>query len=354
MVRKMTKIDFVFTKEMANLLKKGREKANLSQVEIAKRIGFAPKSGKIYISLLENGKIKNPSLGFILRYLSICGESWTEFFKQLDMIDFKLRHENLSACGHAQAEMIAQIHPPPTERKIQRDAMRYEIGVEFPSKEKEEIDFERLKKIITDKVIALVNKEESTLTPTLSHPPAEAKHWRAGQGRGCDAAIAAYQKFASEYFDFLATLNKAGMKMLTEKYQRAGLKLNLMVKIKKLINSVLRGEIKRIEAKKPLPTEKQEKMAIGFTRYRIRMERIEAAVHKVLCELGVQSAMGRFALYKDFARDCYGILKRYYGKESLGEKFQAIIKRWVKEGLEEDVLLKVRDVTIKIFTSKNV
>jgi transcriptional regulator with XRE-family HTH domain len=327
----MTKIDFVFTKEMAKLLKIVREKSNLSQVEIAKRIGFAPKSGKIYISLLENGKIKNPSLGLILRYLSTCSSSWPEFFKELDTIDFKLRHD----------KMIAQVHPPPTERKIQRDAMRYEIGVEFPSKEKEEIDFDRLKKQIKDKVTALVNKEGLTLTPTLSH-----------QGRGGDAVIANYQKFAQEYFEFLTTLNKAGMKMVADKYHRAGLQLNLISKIKKIINSVLRGEIKRIESKKPLPTGKQEKMAIGFTKYRIRIEQIEAEVHKILCELGVQPPW--FALYKDFARECYRILKRYYGKEILSDKFQAIIKRWVKEGLKEYVLLTVKEATIKVFARKNV
>ena len=164
--------------------------------------------------------------------------------------------------------------------------------------------------------------------------------------------MTAYQRFASEFFDFLAALNKPGMKMVIEKYQRAGLERHLIFKIKKIVFSVIGAEIKRIEAKKPLPTEKQEKMAIGFTRYRIRMERIEAEVHKVLCELGVQASMGKFALYKDFARECYGILKRYYGKEPLGEKLQPIIKRWVKEGLQEDVLLKVRDVTIKVFTGK--
>ncbi|MDH5683055.1 MAG: hypothetical protein OEZ20_01090 [candidate division WOR-3 bacterium] len=56
--------------------------------------------------------------------------------------------------------------------------MRYEIGVEFPSKEKEEIDFDRLKKLIENKVIALVNKEDITLTSVLSH-----------QGRGGNAVI---------------------------------------------------------------------------------------------------------------------------------------------------------------------
>jgi hypothetical protein len=172
------------------------------------------------------------------------------------------------------------------------------------------------------------------------------------QGRGKEVAIATFQKFAREYFDFLASLNKAGMKMTPDKYLRAGLQYNLISKIKKIITSVVGGEIKRIEAKKPLPTAKQERMAIGFTRYRIRMERIETEVHRLLCELGVQSGSGKFALYKDFARECYGILKRYYGKEPLGEKLQAIIKRWVKDGLEEDVLLKVRDVTIRVFIGK--
>jgi transcriptional regulator with XRE-family HTH domain len=324
---------FFFSQEMAKKLKEIRIKANLSQTEVGIRIGLKPKNAPKYISNLEAGKINNPTLRTILNYIRACGASWVEFFKELDRIDFKMRHE----------KMISQLPPPASQRKIQRDAMRYEIGVEFPSKDKEEIDFTRLKKQIKDKVERLVIKEEITLTPTLSH-----------QGRGKDAVNATYQKFAMEFFDFQATLNKAGMKMVLDKYLRAGLQFNLISKIKKIINSVIYGEIKRIEAKKPLPTEKQERMAIGFTRYRIKMERIESEVHRLLCELGVQSGSGKFSLYKDFARECYGILKRYYGKEPLAEKLQPVIKRWVKEGLEEDVLLKVRDATIKVFAGKNI
>jgi len=37
-------------------------------------------------------------------------------------------------------------------------------------------------------------------------------------------------------------------------------------------------------------------------------------------------------MYKAFSRECYRALKKYYGKESLGDKFQAIIKRWIKQG----------------------
>jgi transcriptional regulator with XRE-family HTH domain len=222
---------FIFTKEMAEKLRKIRETARLTQKEVALRIGIKTKSGRSFISQLESGMVKNPTLRTILEYLRACGVSRSEFFKHLDAIDFKMRHENLSACGHAQAEMIAQVHPPPAERKIQRDAMKYEINIEFPSKGKEEIDFERLKKQIKDKVTALLNKEDTTLTSVLSH------RGRGGKEKACSEPIAtshserseesvltSYQKFALEYFDYLAALNKAGMKMVTEKWQRAGLK----------------------------------------------------------------------------------------------------------------------------------
>jgi hypothetical protein len=126
---------------------------------------------------------------------------------------------------------------------------------------------------------------------------------KGNQGRGDKAVMTAYQKFALEYFDFFASLNKAGMKMTSDKYLRAGLQYNLISKIRKIINSVVGGEIKRIEAKKPLPTEKQEKMAIGFTKYRIRIERIEAEVHKLLCDLAVPTSW--FASSKAFARECH-------------------------------------------------
>jgi len=338
---------FNFTKEMAKILRRLRENANLTQKEVATRMGIKTKYGQSLIAQIEMGEVKNPSLRTILDYLRACGGSWVEFFKELDIIDFKMRHEKMIAQVHPallgtwRGEMKGGVHPPPTERKIQRDAIRYEIGVEFPSKEKEEIDFDRLKKQIKDKVTASVSKENNALSSVLSH-----------QGRGEDAVIADYQKFALEYFEFLATLNKAGTKMVTEKYQRAGLKLNLLFKIKKIINSVLRGEIKRISSKKPLPTEKQEKMAIGFTKYRIRIEKFEAEAHKLLCEMGVQTPL--FSLYKDFVREAYRALKKYYGKvpaEKLTEILDKIVKDWQQEGLKENVLSKLKERIMTTFAN---
>ena len=112
----MSKNPFVFTQEMAELLKKIRLRSGLSQSELAERIGLSKKTSYSYISHLEKGFLKNPSLWTILMYLRICGVSWPEFFKELDRIDFKMRHE----------KMISQLPPQATQRKIQRDVMRYD------------------------------------------------------------------------------------------------------------------------------------------------------------------------------------------------------------------------------------
>ncbi|MEO0115255.1 MAG: hypothetical protein ABIK93_07230 [candidate division WOR-3 bacterium] len=48
----------------------------------------------------------------------------------------------------------------------------------------------------------------------------------------------------------VAELNESGMKLITEKHQKVGLQFHLLFKIKKkIINSVLRAEIKRLESK---------------------------------------------------------------------------------------------------------
>jgi len=91
-------------------------------------------------------------------------------------------------------------------------------------------------------------------------------------------------------------------------------------------------------------------MAIGFTKYRIIIERIEAEVHKILCEMNVKTPW--FSLYKDFARQCYQTLKKYHNKdnEKLAQSLKELVRRWQKEGLKEDVLLKLKDKVIAIFT----
>ena len=79
---------------MADILSRIHKQAGLSQTEVAERIGLSRKSYP-YISYLESGKIKNPSLASIVLYIRACGGSLVEFFKDFDVIDFKLRHEKM-------------------------------------------------------------------------------------------------------------------------------------------------------------------------------------------------------------------------------------------------------------------
>jgi len=72
----MSKIMFNFTKEMAKILRRLRENANLTQKEVATRIGVKTKYGQSLIAQLKMGKVKNPSLRTILDYLCACGASW--------------------------------------------------------------------------------------------------------------------------------------------------------------------------------------------------------------------------------------------------------------------------------------
>ena len=72
----MSKKTSILDKEIARLLKSAREKAGLSQFEVAKRIGLTYKTAGSFISHLEKGKIKNPSLGAILLYLRACEASF--------------------------------------------------------------------------------------------------------------------------------------------------------------------------------------------------------------------------------------------------------------------------------------
>ena len=102
---------------------------------------------------------------------------------------------------------------------------------------------------------------------------------------------------------------------------------HLLSKITKIVYSIIRAEIKRIEAKKPLPTAKQEKMAIGFTKYRIRIEKIEAETHKLLCDLSVPTSW--FGFYKAFTRECYKEIKKFYRKDQakLNKSLDELVKR---------------------------
>ena len=61
---------------MGARLKQIRMQSNLSQMKLAKRIGFDPAHGYKYILRLEKGQVPNPTLRTIAACLEACGAPW--------------------------------------------------------------------------------------------------------------------------------------------------------------------------------------------------------------------------------------------------------------------------------------
>ncbi len=59
-------------------LRELRQKAGLSQMKLAKRIGFDPAHGYKYILRLEKGQVPNPTLRTIAACLEACGTGWRD------------------------------------------------------------------------------------------------------------------------------------------------------------------------------------------------------------------------------------------------------------------------------------
>ncbi|MEO0091213.1 MAG: helix-turn-helix transcriptional regulator [candidate division WOR-3 bacterium] len=116
-------------KETGRLLAKVRKVAHLTQEEVAKELGFAEKSGKVFISRLENGKLPNPSLKLVLDYLNVCKVPWDDFFDKLQQLISK----------HYQDELMSKISPQSHHQKIARDVSKYLHSMETKFSQKKQI-----------------------------------------------------------------------------------------------------------------------------------------------------------------------------------------------------------------------
>ena len=119
----------VITKELGILLAEIRKKAQLTQKEVAERLGFLGNSGRVYVSRLENGGINNPSLWLILQYLNVCEKSWSAFFGNLAGKYFNKQH----------VKTIAQVPFTTFHKKIDRDVAKYEHGIDSKFSVKQEV-----------------------------------------------------------------------------------------------------------------------------------------------------------------------------------------------------------------------
>jgi transcriptional regulator with XRE-family HTH domain len=300
---------FIFTKEMAELLKLMRQRAHLSQQEVAVRLGLSQKSGKIYISSLERGEIKNPTIGTILRYLKVCGISWSNFFAELSAINFGMEHE----------KSLTKTKLPEDTAKIPYNVLRSESTIKyFPYHKYKYNDVMRVKNTVDDKIFQMLS--ESKIEKDL---------------------IPYYMMFADEFFG-----------TLEEKLLRASLKPSILLKIRRTVHKVLQDERKKISGKKPKSKETQMQMPIGFGEHQLAIEPILNEVRKTLSKIA--PSITWIMLFEDYIQELCEVLIQYCDKnqDKLDLAINEIVDRWTNRGIKQVDLLKVKQATVTAFQAK--
>lgn len=224
----------------------------LSQAETAIEVGFSKTSGFKYVSWLEIGRIKNPSLLTILRYLKACQVPLANFFQELTEIDFTIKHENIMR----QVEIPSNITPH-LRRKISRDTAKYVTKIQYPKTSFPKLDRERIKDKIDKKVNILLKNhllEETQKIPYFNFVNELTANYDSGQ------ASAIYEK----------------------SYKTRGSYQGAISVIRNIVYQTLRREDKRLVKPNPLTQEKLHKIAKGFIKHRVKIEQIEAETQKLL------------------------------------------------------------------------
>ncbi len=317
---------FKFSKELANLLQKIRRQANLSQAELAQRMGLRLKSGRSFIAQLESGKIKNPTLNTIISYINACGGNRMAFFSELDRILSKQEQAKvLSEIPDKDSISSKRVNGKTILEKIEQDASLFANKIKYQKKPDEMID----KAMVRDKI------ERKVLMLLSNH-------------RTDKSLIPIYLDYT--YYILERALNPDPNPSLDEKpWLKSGIKKVLFGAISHIVYNTIKTEKKKLARRKIPSSEKQQKMVQGFIKYRAAIEQIEFRVHTLLNELQVAPAL--YLAYKDYTRACYKALKQCYHKDEslLQQQFKQIKVAWKLNGLADTIMEKVKDTVIVVY-----
>jgi len=124
---------FVFTPEMGAQLRDMRKKSELTQSEVAHRMGLSGPHAKSWISSLESGRIKEPKLGTVILYLKACGSVMSMFFDRFNEIDFVPVEERFNEAWDKAGLIITEAKLPkwararPDAKARVRDKTKWEV-----------------------------------------------------------------------------------------------------------------------------------------------------------------------------------------------------------------------------------
>jgi len=313
----MRESKFVFNEAMGSLLKSMREKAGLFQSDIANALGFKSRTSFTYISRLEKGLIRNPSMRTIIMYLNACGGDRLRFFTELNKILIKQEQEQvMSEIKLSYKDAKKRVGYKTLIQKLDRDTALYANKIKNIARP---IDKYTLKDRIERKVrMLLVNhKIEEVLIPVY-----------------LDYTYKLYEQEIAN--SVLSSIDE-------KQFIKPGIRPILFGPIRKIVYQTIKTEKRRLQHTRPYSTEKQKKLAIGFLKYRVVIEQIELAVHQLLNDLQVKEVL--YLAYKDYARACYSVLKKYYHKDQtlLSRRLTEITRSFKTKGLDEEVMEKVKE-----------
>jgi len=305
---------FEFTKEIAQKLRELRKAAGLSQSKVAERIGQTGTSNHTYIIRLENGTIKHPTLETVLNYLDAIGVSWITFFRWLVSIKSLQEHKQVMST----AELPADGRLP---QKLDRDVLLYETKIKPPQNYFTKVDMVRVKQKVKDKVTAYCKN------------------------------LAIKQELILHYLDFAQEILVADKyKPILDKYNVSGVSDVYLNRIMNIVNKILRTEQKKIEKKKPIRLEKARKMAVKYLRSRVQLVVVENKISKLLEKYNLKDTVW-YNHYMNFARACFGKIKKFYNKKPilLKQHLKEMIITAEKNGLQTEILAEIENQVLAYF-----
>ncbi len=127
---------------MGARLKELRERADLTQSEVAERMGMSYSSAKAYVSMLEQGRVARPMLETIVLYLKACGAKMDEFFGRFNSLNFVDVEKKLDTVWDAAKVKVAGVKESEQARaraevkadilhKTRLASMRYQLNVPY-------------------------------------------------------------------------------------------------------------------------------------------------------------------------------------------------------------------------------
>lgn len=284
---------FMFSKFIGKLLRKLRNLRGYKIKDIAK---FCRKTGS-YISKLERGKIKEPSLVLILNYLKALQVSYSEFFKEIE--DW---------------EMNRILKKKKKKEKYEKYVKRYLVGIKYPKK-----TFINFPKYLAAKI-------RNYLLPfNLSNE-----------------LIEKYINFGEKFFRSLVKIyegkeNENVIDRLMEKADEEGLRAfvpNFLLEVISIVKKGFKREIKRKECLKPITDKKIKKMVEGYQKYMEERLNIEGEAKKVLFDKGIKLL------------DMTGYLNIIRKYHSLKRKGEVRKLNKFKEDLEKEISISKLDKNI--------